>query len=156
MLVLIQLTEMLRDFIFYKRYLTSMSSHLIPRGALIVLLLNNCFIKNFPPIWILVIGSVFRGIANAFYYTGFEAWLIQEHKDVCNSSNLCHIIYIYIYIIAFFGSWFIATNITEFLSVIILKMMNSNFICTIDVGESIVTIGAGFLAQLLVQLGGFT
>ncbi len=30
LLVLIQLTEMLRNFIFYKRYLTNMSSHLIP------------------------------------------------------------------------------------------------------------------------------
>jgi len=116
---------------------------------------NNCFIKNFSPIWVLAIACVFEGIATAFYNTGFEAWLIQEHRDVRNSSNWCHFIHIYIYIIAIFGSSIIATNITKFPSVNIPKTVNSNFISIIDVGRAIVAIGAGLLAQLLVHFGGF-
>ncbi|CAF1200156.1 unnamed protein product [Rotaria sp. Silwood1] len=42
----------------------------------------QCFLLNFSTIWILVIGNIFWGIANAFYHTGFEAWLIQEHRGV--------------------------------------------------------------------------
>jgi hypothetical protein len=67
-------------------------------------LLNNCFIKNFSSIWVLTIASIFRGIGYAFFHTAFEAWLIQEYRDVRYSLKLCHIIYLSIYIIAFFGS----------------------------------------------------
>ncbi|CAF0978306.1 unnamed protein product [Rotaria sp. Silwood1] len=51
----------------------------------------QCFLLNFSTIWILVIGNIFWGIANAFYHTGFEAWLIQEHRGVHACSALVSI-----------------------------------------------------------------
>jgi hypothetical protein len=122
---------------------------------MIVFLWSNRLIKNFSLIWILVIGSVFWGIANAFFHTAFEAWLIQEYRDVRNSSNLFHLIYIYIYIIAFIGISIISTNITKWMLVITQKTINSNFICIIDVATAAASIGVGVLAQLLAQLVDF-
>ena len=43
---------------------------------------NDFFIQNFSSLWIMVISSLCWGVGNAFYEVGFEAWLIQEYRDV--------------------------------------------------------------------------
>ena len=48
-------------------------------------MLNNCSFekfKHFHILWILALGNLIRGVANSFFYTEFEAWLIQEYKEV--------------------------------------------------------------------------
>ncbi|CAF1313974.1 unnamed protein product [Adineta ricciae] len=36
---------------------------------------------SFNVIWVLIIGNIIRGVANSFFHTEFEAWVIQEYKN---------------------------------------------------------------------------
>jgi len=39
----------------------------------------------------LTLGSLAWGAGNAFFHTGFEAWLIQENREVSNLTKICQI-----------------------------------------------------------------
>ncbi|UJR12423.1 hypothetical protein I4U23_016599 [Adineta vaga] len=42
---------------------------------------SSYILFNFSLTWILIISNIIGGIANAFYTTAFEAWIIQEHRE---------------------------------------------------------------------------
>ncbi|CAF1003794.1 unnamed protein product [Adineta ricciae] len=41
----------------------------------------HCLSLNFNILSVLVLGSIFRGMAHSLYNTNFESWLLQEHHD---------------------------------------------------------------------------
>ncbi|CAF1456414.1 unnamed protein product [Adineta ricciae] len=75
---------------------------------------------NFNVISILIMGNIIRGVANSFFHTEFEAWVIQEYKN--RNLNL--------------------QSLPQLLR-------NSNIFGTI------ISIGMGFFAQVLVEFFGF-
>ncbi|CAF0846796.1 unnamed protein product [Adineta ricciae] len=48
----------------------------------VIELQNSPSIKNIPIVWVALIANLSWGIANAFHATAFEAWLIQEHRNL--------------------------------------------------------------------------
>ncbi|UJR16388.1 hypothetical protein I4U23_003291 [Adineta vaga] len=53
----------------------------------------HCLSLNFNILSILIIGSIFRGMAHSLYNTNFEAWILQEHhKHGLDTESLKHLL----------------------------------------------------------------